>query len=119
MMLTNDDLSWMRTTLQDTMPGTCYILNPAGTSVSDGMGGFTNNVATVGTSICRLDMTGGHESIAGGGYIPFTQVILTLPYDVVITTKNQVKYDDDTYNVVNVFDDRTWHVTTRCKLERI
>lgn len=118
-LLSNDDLSWMRDMIEMTMPGTCYIINPAGTSVSDGMGGFSNNVATVGTSICRLDIKAGHEAQAGGGYIPFTQTILTLPHDTVITTKNQVKFDDDTYNVVTVYDDRSWHACTRCQLERV
>jgi len=118
-LITNDDLSWMRDTLELTMPGTCYIINPAGTSVSDGMGGFTNTPGTVGTSICRLDIRGGREGQAGGGYIPFTQTILTLPHDTVITAKNQVKFDDDTYNVVTVFDDRSWQASIRCELEKV
>jgi head-tail adaptor len=116
-LLSDSDLTWMRDTLELTMPGTCYILS--GTNTSDGQGGFSTSWGTVGTSICRLDIKGGKEMQAGGGYIPFTQVILTLPYDTVITTKNQVKFDDDTYNVVTVYDDRSWHATTRCMLERV
>ena len=116
-LITNDDLSWMRDTLELAMPGTCYILT--GTLTSDGMGGNTTNWGTIGTAICRLDIKGGHEAQAGGGYIPFTQTILTLPHDAIVTTANRVKYDDDTYNVVTVYDDRSWHACTRCQLERV
>jgi len=116
-LITNDDLSWMRDTLELTMPGTCYIL--AGTSTSDGMGGFSQSWGTIGTSICRLDIKGGREAQAGGGYIPFTETILTLPHDAVITNTNRIKFDDDIYNVVTVYDDRSWHASTRCKLERV
>ena len=89
------------------------------TRVSDGMGGFTTNWGTTGTAICRLDIKGGQEAQVGGGYIPFTQTILTLPHDAIVTTANRVKYDDDTYNVVTVYDDRSWHASTRCQLERV
>jgi hypothetical protein len=65
-MLTAADLSFMRDTQEDALPGTVVIQRH--TLVSDGMGGATETWAAVGTAIGRIypRRTQSAENIGGG-----------------------------------------------------
>jgi len=116
MVLPAGELSQIRTDLETALPGTCYITSL--TRTSDNQGGWTESWGTVGTSTCRLDFTGGKETLTGAALAPFTQAILTLPYDTTITEQNRVVFEDNTYTVqaVNI---GSWLGVKRATLELI
>lgn len=115
--LSANDLEYMRSALEELMPGTCYILSPAYTS--NGAGEMTEVWGTAGTAICRLDARSGGESIQGASVKPVFSFILTLPHDTVIYENYRVEVGSDTFSVTSVDDGKSWNATTRVTLERI
>lgn len=120
--LSSADLSYMRETLSDLMPGTCHILSL--TQTSDGQGGFTETWGTAVSSVaCRFDSANGsqygRELIAGGALQPFNAYVVTMPYDTAVTAANRIEFSGNQYSVIGVDSDKSWEASTRCGVEKV
>ena len=117
-MLSNDELTDMRSTIQDyLLPDTCNILSL--TSTSDGAGGFTDTWGTATASLaCRLDRQGGRYTDMDGGVQTYKKLVLSLPYNATITEANRVEHGTNTYQVVSV-NEGSWLAVKRAEVEKI
>ena len=120
--LTAAELSTMRTSINELLPDTCNILTP--TNVNDGQGGITTTWGTANASVtCRLDKRSGQEQgqeqVQGAGVKPYTEWILTLPYDTTIANTQRVEVGSSTFNVISVDGDKSWEASMRVILEKV
>lgn len=113
--LSTRELTDIRATIEDLLPGTCDIITV--TNTVDGYGGYTTGTSSAGTAACRLDPIKGEEVTAGGEVMPFFRYVLTLPHDTTITTENQVEIDSDIYNVHSIDDNKSYKGSVRVILE--
>jgi len=115
-MLSSNDLSYMRDSVELLLPDTCYILTNAGTV--DGSGGVTESWGTAGTANCRLDTINGNYRNMAGAVQTYNKLILSLPYDTTITEANRVYYNSTTYQVTSV-NDGSWLATKRAEVQKV
>ena len=120
-MITADELTQMRSDVQDLMPDTCNLLTV--TDVPDGYGGVTSTWGTASASVkCRIDnasnTTYGEQMVANGVQ-PFSRWILSVPYGTTMTEAMRVQVGSDTYNVTMVDVDKSWPVVERAVLEAV
>ena len=117
-MLSNSELSDMRSTIQDyLLPDTCNIISI--TRTSDSSGGFTEAWGTATASAaCRLDTQNGKYMNLDGSVRTYKMLILSLPYNTTITTGNRVQYDGNTYQVLMV-NEGSWLAVRRAEVEQI
>lgn len=117
-MLTTAELAFMRESIGELLPDTCYILSE--TSTPNGQGGITQTWATAGTSDCRVDVKQVREQLTGGGVQYYTQTMLSLPYNTTITAANRVSHGGNTYAVVTPPNsDQSWMAVKRVVLELV
>ena len=116
-MLSSNDLSYMRDSVELLLPDTCYILTNAGTV--DGSGGVTESWGTASTTTkCRLDTVTGNYKDMAGAVQTYDKLILSLPYDTTITEANRVYYNSTTYQVTSV-NDGSWLATKRAEVQKV
>jgi head-tail adaptor len=116
-LLPTGDLAWMADMQERAMPGTVYI-QAAGTA-SDGMGGYTETWANVGTVVGRIypvRRRASSEQVGGAQMISETQWYATFPVGTTITAKQRVKYGDRTWEVVTVNNGEMYQTAVRCEL---
>lgn len=99
-MLNDNDLSFMRESINELLPDTCYILSK--TETVDASGGYTATWGTASNVACRTDFTNGVMQTAGGGLQPFSQLTISVPYDTEVTTDNRVEWNSGTYTISSV-----------------
>jgi hypothetical protein len=121
-MLSNEDLDYMREAIEDLLPDTCDILQV--TQTPDGFGGVSQTwgTAAAGTAVpCRLDIVsnGSPESVAGASVRAYQETVLSMPYNIVVSTTNRIKHEGTTYAVQAVNTGQSWIAVKRCKLERV
>ena len=121
-MLSNDELAYMREAIEELLPDTCDILQV--TQVSDGFGGVTQTwgTAAAGTAVsCRLDIVSSrtNESVAGASVRAYQETVLSMPYNIVVSTTNRIKHDGLTYAVQSVNTGQSWIAVKRLTLERV
>lgn len=118
MMLTDDELNWIRADIEALLPDKCNILSSSGTA--DGYGGMTDSWGTAASNVpCRLDPIRGDLQNAGEAPQAFYRYILTLPHGTAITTQNRVDIGSTRFNVINVDLDKSWEASCRCMVERL
>lgn len=115
------DLSYMRATINETLPDTCNILSES--IPHDGQGGVTSTWGTAsGTVICRLDdlvrASNTAEPVAGALRAAH-QYQLSLPYGSTISAGNRVEIGGASYTVVSVNANQSWMAVTRAVIELI
>lgn len=117
-MLSNDELTDMRTTIQDyLLPDTCSILSI--TRTSDGSGGFTETWGTASANVaCRLDTQNGKYIDLDGSVRSYKKLVLSLPYNTTITNANRVLFSGNTFQVVNT-NEGSWIAVKRAEVEKI
>ena len=117
--LTTAELAQIRADINSLLPDTCSILGI--TRTSDGAGGWTEAQGTVTANVpCRLDFPNpGKEQMSGGALIPFKQGILSMAYDVTVTTAHQILMNSVTYNVTAVNDNQAWIGSKQVIVERV
>ena len=117
-MLSSDELTEMRTTIQDyLLPDTCNILSLS--SSSDGAGGFTETWGTATANLaCRLDTQSGRFTDMEGGVQTYKKLVLSLPYNAIITEANRVEHGTNLYQVVSV-NEGSWLAVKRAEVEKI
>ena len=114
--LSNNDLEYMRTSIEGLLPGTCNILSA--TLASDGAGGMTATWGTVGTAVaCRLDAIRGNENIQGASLAPQFSYMMTMPHDTAVVSTNRVEFGAYLFNVVSVNLGQSWNADLRVALE--
>jgi hypothetical protein len=121
-LLTDADLAYMQSTIEDMFPAVCNILSEA--LASDGQGGQTSTWGTVASNVaCRLDdqsARGINQLVPVAGALREAhRYILSLPHDITINTHDRVETGGNTYNVVSVNADVSWQAVTRAVLELI
>ena len=115
-LLRTTDLTWMKALQQRAMPGTVVIERY--TSAADGMGGYTQTWAAVGTVVGRIypQRTQGNENPGGGQIISNTDWFATLPAGTDVTANDRLLYQARTWEVVRVNNDQMWQTAVRCEL---
>lgn len=116
-LLSTDDLTYMRDSLEELLPGTCYILST--TNASIGGGEYSETWGTAGTADCRLDARGGGEKLQGESTQPVFSFILTLPYDTTVSEANRIELDSAIYSITSIDTGKSWNASKRLTLERI
>lgn len=109
-MLTDTELSGMRATALDSLPGTAVIQSQS--FVSDGGGGGSQSWSASGTLACRIAPLTGDERETADRVAPYADYVITLPFDAGVDTGSRLLIDGDTYNV-EAIRDRSWQATTR------
>lgn len=117
MTLSATELAGMREDIETLLPDTCVIQSK--TSTPDGMGGQSESWSASGTANCRLDRQSGNETVAGGAIRPYSQWVLTMPYQTSVTVQNRAEHGGLTYNIVEVNLDKSWPDCVRAIVEQI
>ncbi len=107
------------------LPDTCNILSL--TRTSDGQGRWTETWGTATANVkCRLDsqasrglVTAGAEQVVSASLKPYSDWVITLPHDTIITEANRVQVGSDTFNVTAVDKGQSWGVNVRAMLEKV
>lgn len=118
MLLSNSDIAWMRDTQEMALPGTVVIERV--TLTVDGMGGFYEAWAAVGTAIGRIyprTQTKAGETVEGAQLLSMTTWYGTLPVGTDVTAKDRLLYSGRTWEVIRVNNDEMWKTVVRCELE--
>jgi head-tail adaptor len=119
--LTAAELAQIRADCAELLPDTCAI--QAATRTSDGAGGWSDAWTTItGSSAvpCRLDFQNpGKETVSGASNTPFKTGIVTMAYDVTVTTSHRLVINSISYNVTGVNDSKSWIGCKRCAVERV
>ena len=114
-MLNDDELASMRSTLNDSLPGTAIV--QTSNWVSDGGGGGTTSWVASGTFDCRVSPTGGFEEDQGDRVQPETEFIFTLPANTAINEDAQIVYSGGTYDVIAMPHPRSYEISRRVQVK--
>ena len=119
-MLTAAEITGMRSTLDESLPGTAVISRA--TWVSDNQGGSTATWAAAGTVIARISPATarpGVEPVAGGGLVSESDWVGTFPDGTDITVRDRVVWSGATFEVVDLDKPRTWDLCVRVDLVKV
>ena len=114
-MLTDTELSSMRATALDCLPGTAVVESQ--TFVSDGGGAGSLSWSASGTLACRIAPLTGTERETADRVAPYADYVITLPFDAAVDTGSRLLIDGDAYNV-EAIRDRSWQTTMRVEATR-
>ena len=115
-MFTAAELTSMRATAAEALPGTAIIQSQGW--VSDGGGAGTTTWTPAGTSDCRIAPVGGQggrEEEQGDRITAHAEFIVTLPSDITVTTDDRIVIGSATYNI-EAIRDRSWNLSTRVEV---
>jgi head-tail adaptor len=114
-VLSASELSDMRDIEELAMSSTAIIQRY--TLTSDGMGGYSEAWANVGTVTCDLwpiNQRGDREGVSNGGQpISKANWYVTVPFDTTITAKDRVSIDSRTFEVIFVPNSESWLTAKR------
>lgn len=116
-MLTDGEITAMRSTLDLSLAGTAVI--STSTWTSDGGGGGSLTFTPSGTVDCRVAPAGGGEGEGGERLNPDTEVIFTVPQGTTIDLDARITYDSVVYSVTNLRAPRTWEISRRVEAKEI
>jgi len=119
-MLTDAELTAMRSTMGDSLAGHAIIQSQS--FASDGGGGGTTTWAAAGTYDCRVApvaSSGEGEGVEGGRVHSDTEYIFTLPESALIDHNSLIVYDTDNYAVTALRAPRTWEISRRVEAKRV
>ena len=117
MLLTDGDLTWMRSVQQRAMPGTVVIERR--TLSADALGGFTETWAASGTVLGRIypqDVRSMVEPIAAAQVSQEARWFATLPVGTDVMASDRLLYATRTWEVVRVNNDEMWQTAVRCEV---
>lgn len=115
-MLTPADITRMRATVEQALPGTAVI--QSGTLTSDNGGGWTEAFTAAGTVACRVAPISGTEREIGGRISAEAEYIVTLPAETTVAPDDRIVVGAITYNVVAVRD-RDWELSRRVEVRKV
>lgn len=119
-MLTSSEISLMRDTIEQALPGSAVI--QTATRTSDGQGGWIPTYSASGTVAARLSPEGnlrGEEPEIAGRIGEVANLILTIPAETTITANDRVTYDGDTFEVVEIRDRTPWELSRRVRVVQV
>lgn len=116
-MISAAELAAMQAQQNLAMPGTVIIQRM--TATTDGMGGYTETWAAVGTVTGRISAQSGVEIVTGGQPVSITRWIGTFPAGTSITAKDRVSYDSRTWEVMEVNNSQMWQTAVRVQLKAL
>jgi SPP1 family predicted phage head-tail adaptor len=114
-MLTDADLTSMRATAAQALPGTAVIQTRSFTD--DGGGGGTLAWSNAGTVACRLAPLNGSEREIADRVSDDSEFIATLPTTAAVDVTKRLLINGGTFNVSAVRD-RSWEITQRVEVVR-
>lgn len=117
MLLSSDDLEYMRDTQETALPGTVVIQRV--TLVPDGMGGSYETWAGAGTVIGRImqrESRGGGEMVGGAQVHSHTSWWATFPVGTDVTANDRLLYNDRSWEVISVNNDAMYQTAVRAEL---
>ena len=101
----------MRSVQSETLPGTAVISR--NTPTSDGMGGWTDAWAAIGTVDGRVSPSGGgSERLIAEQITDDDAWNITLPYNTDVTAKDRITIDSRTFEVVTALP-KSWETARR------
>jgi len=116
--LTARELAQMQADIYDLLRDLCDILSVAYTADSEG--GFTETWGTATAKVhCRIDYRSGRENLMGGAIQPYSNALLSIPYNTTINLTNRVKSGGYTWAVKSINDGQSWMAVKRAELERV
>lgn len=113
-MLGTAELAAMRTVEESAMSSTAIIQRY--TLTSDGMGGYSEAWAAVGTVACdlwQINQTSSRERVTGGQPTQMAGWYITVPYDTTITAKDRIAISGRTFEVTFVPNNASWLTAMR------
>lgn len=117
-MLSATEITAMRETLTDSLPGTVTISRA--TYSADGMGGQVEAWAAIGTVAGRVSPAGtGSEVIQGGGVAAVSPWVATLPAGTNVTERDRLAHAGRTLEVTALDTPRDWDTCIRCACEEV
>ena len=114
-MLTDAELASMRSTLNESLPGTAIV--QTSTWVSDGGGGGTTSWVAAGTYDARITPAGGIEDQQGDRLQPETEFIVTLPANTAVDENAQIVFSGGTYDVIASPAPRSFEISRRVQVK--
>jgi SPP1 family predicted phage head-tail adaptor len=112
-MLTDADISSMRSVAEDALPGTAIVQTHAFTD--DGGGGGTLAWTAAGTVDCRLAPIRGDEREIADRISEDSDHIVTLPTTASVTVESRLLIAGGTFQV-SAIRDRSWEITQRVEV---
>lgn len=117
-MLTAAELIELRATQESILPGSAVIQRF--TNVSDGMGGYDQTWANVGTVRARLypqTVRSMAENANGGAQmISETRWFVTMPHGTNVTAKDRLLIDNRTFEIYQVNNSESFQTAVRCEV---
>lgn len=114
-LLSTGDLARMQTVLNQSLPGTAYVLRA--TTASDGQGGQTATWGTAGTAACRLSphsaRAAGSEGVVGERVAAFNERVITLPASTDVRQTDRLAVGSQTFEVTGLHAPRSWEISVR------
>ena len=111
------DLTWMQATQNSALPGTIVIQRMSGSA--DGMGGYNETWAAVGTVIGRIypiNSRAQSEDETGGQVVSLTRWFATVPVGTDVTAKDRLLSSSRTWEVTEVNNDESYQTAVRCQV---
>lgn len=115
-MLTDAELTAMRATAAEALPGTAVIQTHQFTD--DGGGGGTVGWTSSGTVDCRIAPLSGDEREIADRIAEDAEYIVTLPTDASVTVQSRLIVAGGTFNVAAIRD-RSYEVTQRVEVTKV
>lgn len=118
-MLSTDELTAMKTTLNASLPDTATVYRL--TRTSDSAGGYTEAWAAVGSAVaCRISPAGtGAERQVAAKLAAVAPWVITLPAGTDVTAKDKVVSGSRTFHVLAILAARSWEISRRVMGEEI
>ena len=118
-MLSTDDLTAMRATLDASLPDTCTVYRL--TRTSDGAGGYTEAWNATGSAVaCRISpVSSGYEREVAGKLAAVAAWVVTLPQGTDVTAQDKVVAGSRTFQVLAVLAVRSWEISRRVIVQEV
>ena len=119
-LLSTSDVTWMQDIQGRALPGTIVIESK--TLTTDGMGGYSEAWAAVGTVDGRIMQRVARQSgetLGGAQVSSVTQWFATMPSGTTVTAANRLKFESRTYEIISVNNDASWQTATRCEVRAL
>lgn len=116
-MLTEPDLSSMRSTLDESLPGTAVVKFP--TFVDNQGGGGTQTFTASGTVACRIASISGTEREIADRISADADWVVTLPALTSIDTDHRIETGGGTFSVVAMRAPHSYEVSRRVEVRRL
>lgn len=114
-LLSNGDIALMRNLLDESLPGTAFLLRRSVTD--DGQGGQTQTYGTAGTLVCRVSpispMKAGGEETHGDRITSLADRVITFPANTTVLATDRVSVGAQVFEVLAVHAPRSWEISTR------